>query len=63
MAPTPAVPGPTTSYFRGDRAAFGALLALAFELTGHPWWALLMLLTCALGLSLVRTIWDFRGGI
>jgi hypothetical protein len=46
--------------FAGTGAAFGAIAALVIELTGHPWWALLMLLTCALGPSLLRANWDFR---
>jgi hypothetical protein len=51
-----------TIVFLGTGSVLGALLALAIELTGHRWWALLMLLTCALGPSLARAMWGFRAG-
>jgi K+-sensing histidine kinase KdpD len=44
--------------FLGTGAALGALVALAFELTGHRWWAMLMLLASAAALS-VRSISSF----
>jgi integral membrane sensor domain MASE1 len=51
-----------TMSFAGAGAAFGTVAALVAELTGHPWWALLMLLTCAVGPSLLWTTWGFRRG-
>jgi len=44
--------------FLGTGAALGALVALAFELTGHRWWAMLMLLASAVAMS-VRSISRF----
>ena len=45
-----------TAGFLGAGAALGLVIALACELSGHPWWALLMFLLCASGSSLLRAI-------
>ncbi len=44
--------------FLGAGATLGLLLALACELSGHPWWALLMLVLCASGPGILRLMVD-----
>ena len=57
--PKPRLPGSVGLMVAG--AIVGFLIALACELTGYPWWVLLIFLLCGGGVSLLRAILDQRG--
>jgi hypothetical protein len=57
-----AVPSVEQVGFLGTGAALGLFLALGWQVSGHPWWVLLMQLLCAFGPGGARVVADLHSG-